>query len=109
MLSRRKGMHKEILCVVLVMLCAVPPSIGQQTREAGHVDDPSALDSAHFMVSVVREYNSIAGFYLDSDLVTQGDIKKVLPTRDVSRSIVPPEGEALTRKSVFLQGRSPMY
>ena len=77
-------MHKEILRVALVMLCAVPPSIGQQTREVGHVDDPSALDSAHFMVSVVREYDSIAGLYLDSDLVIQGDIKKVLPTRDVS-------------------------
>ena len=38
-------MHKAILWAA-VTLSAVPPSIGQQRREVGHLDDPSAPFSA---------------------------------------------------------------
>jgi hypothetical protein len=78
-------MRKTVIFMGLA-LSLFPLAKGQQRREAGHVDDPSAPDVAHFIVSVARVYDSLRDLYMDSDLVVQGDIGRVLPARDISIS-----------------------
>ncbi|HEX4138101.1 MAG TPA: hypothetical protein VHY84_26055 [Bryobacteraceae bacterium] len=78
-------MYKAMNWVVLVLIIT-PLSQGQQRREAGHVDDPSVSDVAHFTVTVAREYDSIPPLYSDSDLVVQATVSTVFPARDLSLS-----------------------
>jgi hypothetical protein len=79
-------MRDAIVFMGLALLSLVPMAQGQQRREAGHIDDPSAPDVAHFTATPLRVYDSLTDLYMDSDLVVQGEIGRVLPARDVSRS-----------------------
>jgi hypothetical protein len=74
---------RKLTAWMIIALACVPFAAGQQRRRAGQADDPSSPDSAHFTVTALREYDSVAGLYSDSDLVIQGQVRSVLPTQDL--------------------------
>jgi hypothetical protein len=80
----KKALTKKANVCLALMLTVLPVAFGQNRRQAGQVEDPSLPDVAHFTATVVREYDSVAGLFSDSDLVVQADVKSVLPTRDLS-------------------------
>jgi hypothetical protein len=69
---------------ITLLLASLPFAAGRQRRQTGQIDDPSAPDSAHFIVDVIRVYESVGDLYSDSDLVIQGGVKSVLPTQDLA-------------------------
>lgn len=59
---------RDAIVFIGLALSLAPMAQGQQRREAGHIDDPSAPDVAHFTATPLRVYDSLTDLYMDSDL-----------------------------------------